>query len=135
MITVDTSALSMFFRRSKNQSAVVTKTVADLINQEKLVLFGIVRQELLSGIKHQAQFEKLEQLTQSLPLIIASHEDHVLAARYYNLCRAKGIQGSVTDFLICAMATRLNVLILTTDPDFVHYEKIIPIKLFVGYAQ
>jgi predicted nucleic acid-binding protein len=69
-------------------------------------------------------------LTQVLPLIIATNEDHVLAAQFYNSCRAKGIQGSGIDFLICAMAVRTKVSILTTDPDFGFYRKIIPIQLF-----
>jgi len=40
------------------------------------------------------------------------------AAELFNLCLAKGVQGSNTDFLICAVAERSNCTLFTTDKDF-----------------
>lgn len=37
------------------------------------------------------------------------------AAEFYNHCRNKGVQGSNTDFLICAVAARFKTPIFTTD--------------------
>jgi predicted nucleic acid-binding protein len=54
----------------------------------------------------------------------------VRAASFFNRCRRKGIQGSNTDFLICAAAHRHEVPIFTTDLDFPRFEKILPIALF-----
>ncbi len=59
-----------------------------------------------------------------------SISDYLLAAQFFNSCRAKGIQGSHIDFLICAVAHRLNAHIWTLDQDFDSFQKIIPIKLF-----
>ena len=59
-------------------------------------------------------------------------EDYEEAASFYNLCRTKGIQGSNTDFLICAVAARNDFTIFTTDEDFVHFAKILPIVLHSG---
>jgi predicted nucleic acid-binding protein len=56
--------------------------------------------------------------------------DYELAAEYSNICRRNGIQGSNTDFLICAIAVRNNFEIFTIDDDFNQYKKYIPIKLF-----
>ena len=56
-------------------------------------------------------------------------EDYVEAARYFNLCRSKGIQGSNTDFLICAVSVRNDLPIYTTDKDFELFAKHIPIDL------
>jgi predicted nucleic acid-binding protein len=56
--------------------------------------------------------------------------DYELAAEYSNLCRKNGIQGSNTDFLICAVAVRNNFEIFTLDDDFDQYKKYLPIKLF-----
>jgi predicted nuclease of predicted toxin-antitoxin system len=45
-------------------------------------------------------------------------EDYAMAARFFNLCRISGVQGSNTDFLICAVAARNRLAIFTTDKDF-----------------
>jgi len=56
--------------------------------------------------------------------------DYELAARMCNQCRKRGVQGSHIDFLICAVAKRIEVPIFTTDNDFSAYQKIISIKLY-----
>jgi predicted nucleic acid-binding protein len=56
-------------------------------------------------------------------------EDYEEAAAFFNRCRAKGVQGSNTDFLICAAAARRQFAILTTDADFTHFAKLLPIRL------
>jgi predicted nucleic acid-binding protein len=130
MIACDTSALSQFLRRSPVTQNDVALKVEKLIESNELALFGIVRQELLSGIKLPAHFERIDLTTQALPLFFADDEDHTTAARFFNTCRSKGIQGSPIDFLICAMAVKRKFLIYTTDPDFELYEPIIPIELY-----
>ena len=130
MIACDTSALSQFLRRSPVTQNDVALKVEKLIDSNELALFGIVRQELLSGIKLPAHFERIDLTTQALPLFFADDEDHTTAARFFNTCRSKGIQRSPIDFLICAMAVKRKFLIYTTDPDFELYEPIIPIELY-----
>ena len=51
------------------------------------------------------------------------------AALFHNACRSKGLQGSHTDFLICAVAVRHGVPILTTDRDFAAFSDHLPIQL------
>lgn len=55
--------------------------------------------------------------------------DYEEGALFHNRCRSKGIQGSNTDFLICAVASRLSMSILTTDRDFDAYANFLPIAL------
>ena len=58
--------------------------------------------------------------------------DFERAAEYFNTCRAKGLQGSNTDFLLCAVAERHRFPILTTDDDFTGYAHALPgVKLLV----
>jgi predicted nucleic acid-binding protein len=129
MIALDTSALSHFLRRPKSEPDAVALKVAQLIAEDQAILFGIVRQEVLSGIKTAEQFAKVELQTSILPTIYAVEIDHIQAARFFNACRANGIQGSAADFLVCAIATRLDVPILSTDPDFLRYQPILGLKL------
>lgn len=130
MIACDTSSLSQFFRRSTEPQNDVAINVEKLIDSNDLALFGIVRQELLSGIKLPVHFDLINLTTQALPHFFADDEDHTTAARFFNACRSKGIQGSPIDFLICAMAVKRKFPIYTTDPDFELYESIIPIELY-----
>jgi hypothetical protein len=61
-------------------------------------MIGPVRQELLSGIKNQVQFQKLRNHLRDFPDLAITNSDYESAAVFFNLCRGKGIQGSNTDF-------------------------------------
>jgi len=92
-------------------------------------MIGPIRQEILSGIRDESQFRKIEKNLESFPDFPVHTEDYVNAAKLYNTCRSKGIQGSNTDFLICGIANRNNFSIYTTDKDFDLFSKHIPITL------
>ncbi|MES1245213.1 MAG: type II toxin-antitoxin system VapB family antitoxin [Acidobacteriota bacterium] len=51
------------------------------------------------------------------------------AAELFNLCRRQGVQGSNTDFLLCAVAERHGLPILTTDGDFEIFSRHVPVSL------
>ncbi|HSH05221.1 MAG TPA: PIN domain-containing protein [Anaerolineae bacterium] len=61
--------------------------------------------------------------------LVPTTTDYETAAHYFNLCRQHGIQGSNTDFLICALAVNHRLTIFTTDNDFTHYKQYLPINL------
>jgi len=52
----------------------------------------------------------------------------IKAAEFSYLSQSKGIQGSSTDFLICAVANLEKLIIFTIEKDFEKYEKYLPIK-------
>ncbi len=78
----------------------------------------------------QKKFEKLEEELRCFENTKIVDEDYVIAAKFSNECRKKGVQGSHIYFLICSVAFRLEAEIFTTDKDFKHYMKNLPIKLF-----
>ena len=80
-----------------------------------------MRQELSSGIRLEATFDRLRTALAEFADEPAMPIDYVRAAQVFNECRRAGIQGSTTDFLICAIAERLGAHILTTGRDFRHY--------------
>jgi predicted nucleic acid-binding protein len=127
---VDTSVWSLAFRRagSAASSPHVTE-LENLIRDNRIQMIGAVRQELLSGIRQDTQFKKLEASLRSFPDLPATTADYILAAKFFNLCRAKGVQGSNTDFLICALAVQNKMSIYTTDQDFEHFAQFLPITL------
>ena len=75
------------------------------------------------------QYDTLRSYLNSFPDLTLQAQDFEKAAEFYNLNRRKGIQGSNTDFLICAVASRYKISILTTDHDFNLFRENITIKL------
>ena len=92
-------------------------------------MIGPVRQELLSGIKSKQQFEQLREHLRAFVDLGLESEDHEEAAAAYNRCRERGIPGSNTDFLICALAMRRALSIFTTDADFKRFAKALRFEL------
>jgi predicted nucleic acid-binding protein len=101
-----------------------------LIGGHRVQMIGPIRQELLSGIRDEAQFSKLAKLLQAFPDLPLLTEDYVTVARYFNACRRKGVQGSKGDFLICAISVRHRLPIFTTDRDFDLFVDHLPIVLY-----
>ena len=129
-VLIDTSIWSQAFRRhSIDGESDLIRELRELIADGNALLIGPVRQELLSGIKQPSQFEELRNRMRAFPDLRLESADYERAAEQYTECRRNGIQGSNTDFLICAVAERLQVAIFTTDNDFVHFSSLLPIRL------
>ena len=128
-VIVDTSVWSLALRRGDQKDSPHVNELRNLIQDYRVQMLGPIRQEILSGIRHASQFIRLKDRLDSFPDLPILTEDYVHAARFLNLCRAKGIQGSNTDFLICAVAVRNKFSIYTTDKDFDSFSKQIPIRL------
>ena len=128
-ILIDTSVWSLVFRR-KNHEPHYAQIVSHLILEGRAKIMGPIRQELLSGVEDRKQFVLLKQKLQAFSDIPLSRVHYETAAELYNQCRKKGVQGSHIDFLICAVAKIEELLIFTTDQDFVHYSNIVGLKLY-----
>ena len=126
-VLVDTSVWSLALRRK--ESFEISKKLTDLILSSVIVMIGPVRQELLSGISDKNVFLKLKAKLEAFDDFDISTKDYETAAEFHNLCRRNGIQGSHTDFLICAVAHNNNFLIYTNDKDFDNFAKYLPIKI------
>ncbi len=127
-VLVDTSVWSLALRRRAPAHPAVDE-LRRLIGQGRAAMVGPVRQELLSGIRDRAVFERLRDHLQAFPDEAIHSADCERAADCFNVCRATGIQGSNTDFLICAVAERLGFPILTTDTDFQKFSRVVPLRL------
>lgn len=128
-VIVDTCVWSLALCRSAVPDAACVAELRELITELRCQIMGPIRQEILSGVKTPAQFETLRGHLRAFPDLPLTAEDHELAAEFFNINRRKGIQGSNTDFLICAAAVRNNMPIFTTDADFKLFQKHIPIVL------
>ena len=132
-VLVDTSVWSLALRRSPhNLSAterILVAELTELIEEGRARIIGLVRQELLSGIKHPAQFAKLQEILRAFPDELVGTSDYEAAAVASNQCRSKGLAVSVSDMLICAVAQSRGWTIFSLDPDFQLYSKFLPLNL------
>ena len=132
-VLVDTSVFSLALRRkneslSANERFLVAE-LSELIREGRARMIGLIRQELLSGIKATEQFEKLRVHLRSFPDEVIDTSDYEEAAKAGNRCRAKGVAVSIVDILLCAVAIKRQWAIFTTDPDFSNYAKVIPLRI------
>ena len=128
-VLVDSCVWSAVLRRGTKPSDPVRREMQALIDRGAVELVGPIRQEVLSGVRRESQFQELREALGLFPEIGIEPRDYEEAARLYNLCRSKGIQGSGTDLLICAVAMREEVPIFTVDRDFLHYASVFPVPL------
>jgi predicted nucleic acid-binding protein len=132
VILVDTSVLSLAYRRRRRdepEPRPVTVLRQLIIDDVPLAIPGIVLQEILSGIRAQAQFDKLQRTLESFPVVIATEIHHIVAARIANACRRKGIAASAVDCLISALATSNRDILFTLDEDFVKMARVCDLRL------
>jgi predicted nucleic acid-binding protein len=128
-VLVDTCIWSLALRRSQSEAHTCLEELKELIRETRVQLIGAVRQEILSGVKSEHHFEQLREHLTAFPDLSATTKDFELAVRYHNLASCKGIQGSNTDFHICAMATNHDLVIFTVDKDFQRFQTALPIRL------
>lgn len=130
---MDTSVWSLALRRkSEALSAgerLIVGELSELIGEGRAAMIGLVRQELLSGVKTAEQCERLRTHLQAFDDESLDRADYEDAAKFGNQCRAKGIAVFAVDLLICAVAIKRGWAVFTTDPDFVVYAKVLPLKL------
>ena len=132
-VLVDTSVWSLALRRRRedlnDEEKAVVKELHALIESDRARIPGVVRQELLSGIRTGHQFENLRENLGSFADVDVTTADYTEAAKLGNACRAKGISTSLVDMLLCAVAKRRDWEIFSTDPDFDRYSKLVEMRL------
>lgn len=126
----DTPIWSAAFRRDDGVAGPYRAEMVKLVDQGQVEIIGPIRQEILSGIRERPKFEAVRDRLRSFQDLTIDTGDYEEAAEYYNRCRSKGIQGSFTDFVICAIAVRCELAIFTDDKDFLGYKGILPIRLY-----
>ena len=135
-VLVDTSVWSLALRRKRAVLAPfelrVTQLLDRIIDEGRIQLLGPVRQELLSGLREEAQFLRLREYLRDFPDCALTVADHEQAAQASNRCRKAGIASTSVDMLVCAVALHRGWEIFSTDQDFIQYSRILPLQMFQG---
>jgi hypothetical protein len=133
MVLVDTSVWSLALRRRprdlNSKERLVVQEWMSLVRSGRAILAGPIRQELLSGLRRQQDFDALRERLSAFACIAITPDDYDQAAAFFNTCRGKGMTAAPIDVLLCAVAARLDIPIFTTDADFTRYQSVLPIAL------
>lgn len=133
MVLIDTPVWSLALRREQHNLNAgeirLTHALRKLIRDGRAQVIGVIRQEVLSGIRAPEKFRTIRDYFRAFDDPKLEIQDYERAAEMANQCRARGIAGSTIDFLLCAVANGRGWQILTTDSDFTHFQKVIPIRL------
>ncbi|HEX3663190.1 MAG TPA: PIN domain-containing protein [Acidobacteriaceae bacterium] len=119
-VLIDTCVWSLFLRR-RNKAALNSEEqrlagmLREATQEGRVAIVGPIRQEVLSGIRDQSQFRKAEEGLQPFPDEELTTADYVDAARCFNLCRDRDVECGPVDILICAVAARRQLSVLTND--------------------
>ena len=130
-LMVDTSVWSLALRRDGSTDQPEVRALADaLAGADAVVTTGLVLQELLQGFNGPRAAAVIVERFQALPLIRPDRQDHIAAAEVRNLCRRAGVQVGTIDALLIQLCGRHDLTLLTTDQDFAHAAKHVPVKLW-----
>lgn len=132
-VLVDTTVWSLALRRRRGQLSAkeqaLVRELESLIDRGDVLMAGPVRQEVLTGVRDAAPFERLREHLSHFDDARLSVADFETAAAFANRCIASGIAVTSTDLLLCAVAARRDAAIFTSDPDFARHATVLPIRL------
>jgi predicted nucleic acid-binding protein len=117
---VDTSVWSLAFRRDQVPNIPAVRVLRDALNGgDTVVVTGLVLQELLQGFSGPKARKDIVDHFAALPLLAPNRLDHIDAAELRNRCRRAGLQIGTIDAVIAQLCIRHDLVLLTTDNDFV----------------
>jgi predicted nucleic acid-binding protein len=133
MVLVDTPVWSLSLRRRAVDLSVddgrLTQILYQLIQRGQIQLLGSTRQEVLTGIREESVFQRIQDHLGDFPDVELDKRDYEEAARISNLCRRAGVATSAIDMLMCSVSLRHGWDIFTTDRDFIQYQRIVRVRL------
>ena len=132
-VLIDTSVWSLALRRRRRDlNPAELKAYYEwerLVLDGEATLIGPIRQETVSGIASPREVALVKQRLAPVHEFPLPSDLFLLAADFFNTCRAAGIAPGAIDMTICASAYSHGVSIFSTDPDFPLYARHLPITL------
>lgn len=130
-LLVDTSVWSLALRRDAPDPVPEVATLREALSGgEDVATTGMILLELLRGAVPQSARSAISRAFDSLLFLEPTRADYESAADLANDCRARGVQLGSVDALIAQLAIRHELTLLTTDRDFVHAARCVPVRVW-----
>jgi len=128
---VDTSVWSLALRRDSDSGIPHVKALnAALLGGDDVATCGIVLLELSQGLVPTRVRDAVSESFRSLTWLEPRRSDYEQAADLSNTCRSRGVQLATVDALIAQLAIEHDMVLLTTDQDFIHAAEHIPLTVW-----
>jgi len=119
-VLVDTSAWIEYFQHGEGAMG---DCVSRLLDEERVVLCGMVELELLQGVRpHERRV--LADLLQALPYLETERRDFIAAGERLAELRRKGVTIPASDGLIAMLSVRHRLQLLALDNHFDHFSEL-----------
>jgi predicted nucleic acid-binding protein len=113
---VDTSVWIFALRKKPNKE--IKSLINRLLKEDAIVTTGLIKLELLGGVKKESDFLKLKQHLDALIYIEVDSSLWEEAANLAFVLRRNGVTVAYTDVLIAAVAMKKNIILLHADNHF-----------------
>ena len=130
-LLVDTSVWSLAFRRDSQVATPEVSTLQhSLDGADQVFTTGLVMQELLQGFSGPKARDQLIERFGALGFLQPDREDHIEAAGIRNTCRRNGVQIGTIDAVLIQLALKNDLVLLSSDNDFLLASKYIKFRLW-----
>ena len=130
-LLVDTSVWSLAFRRDTEVVVPEVKTPQRALEgADQVFTTGLVLQELLQGFAGPKARALLIERFAALGFLQPDREDHIEAAVVRNSCRRHGVQIGTIDAVLIQLCLRHDLVLLSSDNDFLSAVKHIKFRLW-----
>lgn len=130
-LLVDTSVWSLAYRRDHPPAMPEVEHLRRaLAGGDRVVSTGVIFLELLRGFVPERAQQTIRQDFASLDIVEPRWSDYEGAADLSNVCRRGGVQLGSIDALIAQLAIAHDLALLTTDQDFAHASRHIPLRVW-----
>lgn len=131
VLLVDTSVWSLAYRRdTPPDSPEVGALRSALVSGDSVATTGIILLELMRGMIPDRVRQSIRDDLSALDYIEPTWADYGAAADLANYCRARGVQLASIDALLVQLAIGHDLTLLSTDRDFPHAARHLPLRLW-----
>ena len=132
-LLVDTSVWSLAYRRdAPPEVPEVAALRAALAGGDAVVTTGIILLELLRGFVPDRAQQMIRDDLGVLEAVEPRWADYEAAAGLSTTCRRHGVQLAAVDALLAQLAIAHDLTLLTTDHDFAHAARHIPLRVWIA---
>ncbi len=126
MVLFDSSLWIEILRKRGNES--LKSEMEEVIKQERIVICGIVKIEVLQGVREKKEFKKLKKIFEGFPELTFDKESADIACEIAWKMRRRGNPQPLSDIIISAICLRYGLELWHLDYHFEEIAKIFPIK-------
>ena len=121
MVIIDTSVWIAFFKSGHSPEK---SSVTHLLDEDRVILVGVVLSELIQGTKSNQDRQELQETLIALPYLEMTPHSWLLTGEMGAALREEGITVGIPDLIVAALAQEYDCQVYTLDSDFQRMPKL-----------